>query len=77
MTFHPGPESIAFLGCRSLNRQCTRAQGQGISVGRTSVKSSRTIRRLRSAVIFAAVRGAATAVGSGLVGLAFWWITHH
>ena len=41
------------------------------------MKSSRTIRRLRSAVIFAAARGAATAAGSGLVGLAFWWITHH
>lgn len=46
-------------------------------MGRTPVKSSRTIRRLRSAVIFAAVRGAATAAGSGLVGLASWWITHH
>jgi hypothetical protein len=41
------------------------------------VKASRTIRRLRTAVIFAAARGAATAAGSGLVGLALWWITHH
>ena len=40
------------------------------------MKGSRTIRRLRNAVIFAAARGAATAAGSGLVGLAFWWITH-
>ena len=40
------------------------------------VKGSRTTRRLRNAVIFAAARGAATAAGSGLVGLAFWWITH-
>jgi hypothetical protein len=41
------------------------------------VKSSRTIRRLWKTVIFAAARGAATAVGSGLVGLAIWWITNH
>jgi hypothetical protein len=42
-----------------------------------SVKSSRFIHRLRNAVIFAAARGAATAIGSGLIGLIFWWITHH
>ena len=41
------------------------------------MKGSRTTRRLRSAVIFAAATAAATAAGSGLVGLAFWWITHH
>jgi plastocyanin domain-containing protein len=41
------------------------------------VKTSRTARRLRKAIIFAAARGAATATGSGLVGLALWWITHH
>jgi len=32
--------------------------------------------RLRNAILFAAVRGAAAAAGSGLVGLIFWWITH-
>jgi hypothetical protein len=41
------------------------------------VKGSRTSRRLGNAVIFAAARGAATAIGSGLAGLVFWWITHH
>jgi hypothetical protein len=41
------------------------------------VNSSRAARRLRTAVIFAAARGAATAAGSGLVGLALWWLTHH
>jgi hypothetical protein len=41
------------------------------------VKRSRTIRRLRTAVIFAAARGAATATGSGLAALAMWWLTHH
>lgn len=39
------------------------------------MKVSRTIRHLRNAVVFAAVRGAATAAGSSLVGMAFWWIT--
>jgi hypothetical protein len=34
-------------------------------------------RRLRNAIIFAAARAAATATGSGLIGLAFWWLTHH
>ncbi|HUY60493.1 MAG TPA: hypothetical protein VMW49_01325 [Candidatus Dormibacteraeota bacterium] len=38
---------------------------------------TRTIRRLRTAVVFAAARGAATTVGSGLIGLVVWWITHH
>ena len=38
--------------------------------------STRTARRLRTAIIFAAARGAATAAGSGLIGLAHWWITH-
>jgi hypothetical protein len=42
-----------------------------------SVKRSHTIRRLRTAVIFAAARGAATATGSALAGLALWWLTHH
>ena len=41
------------------------------------MKGSRTTRRLRNAVIFAAARGAAATAGSGLVGLVFWWITHH
>jgi hypothetical protein len=41
------------------------------------VGTSRTSRRLRNAVFFAAARGAATAAGSGLVGLVFWWITHY
>jgi hypothetical protein len=40
------------------------------------VKVSRTTRRLRNAIVFAAARGAATAAGSGLVGLVLWWITH-
>jgi hypothetical protein len=40
------------------------------------VKVSRTTRRLRNAIVFAAARGAATAIGSGLAGLALWWITH-
>ena len=40
------------------------------------MKISRTTRRLRNAIIFAAARGAATAIGSGAVGLALWWITH-
>ena len=41
------------------------------------MKGTRNGRRLRTAVIFAAARGAATATGSGLVGLVLWWITHH
>jgi hypothetical protein len=41
------------------------------------VTRTRTIRRLRTAVVFAAARGAATAAGSGLIGLATWWIAHH
>jgi hypothetical protein len=41
------------------------------------VKRSRTLRRLRTAVIFAAARGAATATGSALAGLALWWLTHY
>ena len=40
------------------------------------MKTSRTARRLRRAIIFAAARGAAAAAGSGLIGLAFWWLTH-
>jgi len=40
------------------------------------VKLSRTARRLRTAIVFAAARGAAAAVGSGLVGLVLWWMTH-
>jgi hypothetical protein len=39
--------------------------------------ANRTTRRLRDTIIFAVARGAATAAGSGLVGLAFWWLTHH
>ncbi|MGC4952973.1 hypothetical protein ACLQ2P_07115 [Actinomadura citrea] len=35
------------------------------------------LRRLADIAARAAVRGAATAVGTGLVGLLFWWITHH
>jgi hypothetical protein len=53
-----------------------RHKDQATPKGGLPVKGSRTTRRLRNAVIFAAARGAATAVGSGLVGLAFWWITH-
>ena len=41
------------------------------------MKRSCIIRRLRTAVIFAAARGAATATGSSLAGLALWWLTHH
>jgi hypothetical protein len=41
------------------------------------MKRSRTLRRLRTAVIFAAARGAATATGSALAGLALWWLTRH
>jgi hypothetical protein len=41
------------------------------------MKGSCTARRLRTAIIFAAARGAATAAGSSLVGLAVWWLTHH
>jgi hypothetical protein len=40
------------------------------------MKLSRTTRRLRTAIVFAAARGAATAVGSGFVGLVLWWISH-
>jgi hypothetical protein len=42
-----------------------------------SVKASRATRRLRNTIMFAAARGAATATGSGLVALTYWWITHH
>ena len=38
--------------------------------------ATRNSRRLRNTILFAVVRGAATAAGSGLVGLAFWWISH-
>jgi hypothetical protein len=41
------------------------------------MKGSRTGRRLRTAIIFAAARGAATAAGSSLAGLALWWLAHH
>lgn len=41
------------------------------------MKLSRNARRLRAAVIYAAARGAAAAAGSGLVGLASWWLAHH
>ncbi len=41
------------------------------------VKLSRNARRLRAAVVYSAARGAAYAAGSGLVGLASWWLTHH
>jgi hypothetical protein len=42
------------------------------------VKGSRAIRRrFRTAIVFAAARGAATTAGSGLAGLILWWITHH
>lgn len=41
------------------------------------MKQSRTGRRLRNAMVFAAARGAAAAIGTGLVSLAFLWITHH
>jgi hypothetical protein len=41
------------------------------------VKLSRNARRLRATVMFAAARGAATAAGSSLVGLAAWWLAHH
>jgi hypothetical protein len=41
------------------------------------VKISRTARRLRNTIIFAAARGAATAAGSGLVGLILWRLAHH
>ncbi len=33
--------------------------------------------RLVRAATFAAVRGAATATGTGVVTLVIWWITHH
>ncbi|MEU6070639.1 hypothetical protein ABZ864_40915 [Streptomyces sp. NPDC047082] len=36
-----------------------------------------TNRRLGTTIVFAAVRGAATALGSSLIALATWWITHH
>jgi hypothetical protein len=36
--------------------------------------AQRNTRRLRNAMLFAAARGAAAALGSGCVGLAFWWI---
>ncbi|GIH21762.1 hypothetical protein Aph01nite_00720 [Acrocarpospora phusangensis] len=39
------------------------------------MKLSPATRRLTRMVAFALLRGAATAVGSGIVGLAFWWIT--
>jgi hypothetical protein len=33
-------------------------------------------RRLTKAALFAAVRGAATATGSGLAGWLLWWLIH-
>jgi hypothetical protein len=42
----------------------------------TSTSRTRTIRRLRTAIIFAAVRGAATTTGSALIGLVIWGTTH-
>jgi hypothetical protein len=33
--------------------------------------------RLRTAMMYAAARGAAYATGSGLAGAALWWLTHH
>jgi hypothetical protein len=41
------------------------------------VTATRNRHRLCNTIIFAAARGAAAAASSGLVGLAFWWITHH
>ena len=39
--------------------------------------STRNTRRLRTAIIFAAARGAATAAGSFPIALTLWWLTHH
>ncbi|WP_406164564.1 hypothetical protein [Streptomyces sp. NBC_00996] len=36
-----------------------------------------TTSRLGTTIAFAAIRGAATALGSSLIALATWWITHH
>ena len=41
------------------------------------MKLSRNVRRLRAAAVYSAARGAAYAAGSGLVGLASWWLAHH
>jgi hypothetical protein len=41
------------------------------------VTSTRNTRRLRTAMIFAAARGAATAAGSLPIALTLWWLTHH
>jgi hypothetical protein len=41
------------------------------------MRGSRYGRRLRTTIVFATARGAATTVGSSLVGLALWWLTHH
>lgn len=41
------------------------------------MKGTSNGRRLRTAIIFAAARGAAAAAGSSLVGLAVWFLTHH
>ena len=40
------------------------------------MSSTRSIRRLRTAIIFAAARGAATAAGSFPIALTLWWLTH-
>jgi plastocyanin domain-containing protein len=36
-----------------------------------------TAKRLRDIAVVAAVRGAAGATGSGVVGVIVWWITRH
>jgi hypothetical protein len=40
------------------------------------VTSTRNICRMRTAIIFAAARGAATAAGSFPIALTLWWLTH-
>ena len=39
--------------------------------------STRNARRLRTAIVYAASRGAATSAGSFPIALTLWWLTHH
>jgi hypothetical protein len=70
---------MAPAGLGDAEWSCSRPSrpGSPITERTALVKISRTARRLRNTIIFAAARGAATAAGSGLVGLILWRLAHH
>lgn len=68
---HPG-------GRQGKTHTPERSSAMGKSTPPAVLRERRTrLRRLSNAALFALVRGAATATGTGLVGLASWWLAHH